>query len=120
MKQFKFSWLAIVFNLALSLMLSAITTIPAAALFTGISLIAFIPLPKDVRLANLGYAPYLLRHIREVAKGNTPSEKITSPGYMLYLAQSGASPNVVNAENSPAAALAGIRSKLTALYEGGE
>lgn len=96
MKQFKFSWLAIVFNLALSLMLSAITTIPAAALFTGISLIAFIPLPKDVRLANLGYAPYLLRHIREVAKGNTPSEKITSPGYMLYLAQSGASPNVVN------------------------
>lgn len=96
MKNLKFNPLALLFNLAISILLSQILQIPTAALFAGITIIAMIPVPMDGRLANLGYAPYLLRHIREVARGNTPSEKITSPGYMLYLAESGAAPNVVN------------------------
>ncbi len=88
--------LALVFNLLLSIIVAAMTSIPVTALFLGLSIVAFIPLPEGMSFGNLGYAPYLLRHIKEVANGNTPSEKITSPGYMLYLAQSGAAPNVVN------------------------
>lgn len=96
MKNFKINWLALPYTIVLSLFFSMATGLPLIGIAVTLFIVACIPLPKGVSLANLGYAPYMLRHIREVAQGNTPSEKITSPGYMLYLAQSAQPVNIVN------------------------
>lgn len=97
MKNFKFNPLALVFNLALAFIcLMAVPALPAIPTVLFFLALGFIPLPEGASFAALGYAPYLLKHIREVAGGNTPSEKITSPGYLLYLAEAGGTVNVVN------------------------
>lgn len=96
MKQFRFNWFAVPYIMVLSLFIGMATGLNPIGIAATLSIAGFITLPQGASLGNLGYAPYLLRHIKDVANGNTPSEKITSPGYMLYLAQTAGPVNVVN------------------------
>lgn len=45
----------------------------------------------------LGFAPYLLLHLNEVAKGNAPAKKITPPGFLRALLENTEAPDVINA-----------------------
>lgn len=95
MKKTRFNWFGPLYTLALSLMLAMLTGINPLVFAFPLAAIALIPMPT-ASLYSLGYAPYLLRHIKEVALGNTPSEKISSPGYLLMLAEQAAGINVIN------------------------
>lgn len=44
----------------------------------------------------LGFAPYLLHHLNEVAKGNAPAKKITPPGFLRALLENTSAPDVIN------------------------
>ncbi|HET6255864.1 MAG TPA: hypothetical protein VFE32_17435 [Puia sp.] len=44
----------------------------------------------------LGFAPYLLTQLTEVAKGNAPSKKITPPGFLRALLENTEAPNIIN------------------------
>lgn len=96
MKNSKLNLFAPLQIVVLSFLFAAVTGWPILAIAGILALVGLIPLPSGASLTSLGYAPYMLKHIRDVANGNTPSEKITSPGYMLYLAESGGTVNVVN------------------------
>ena len=43
-----------------------------------------------------GFAPYLLLHLNEVAKGNAPAKKITPPGFLRALLENTSAPDVIN------------------------
>lgn len=43
-----------------------------------------------------GFAPYLLLHLNEVAKGNAPAKKITPPGFLRALLENTSKPDVIN------------------------
>jgi hypothetical protein len=43
-----------------------------------------------------GFAPYLLLHLNEVAKGNAPAKKITPPGFLRALLENTSAPEVIN------------------------
>jgi hypothetical protein len=43
-----------------------------------------------------GFAPYLLVHLNEVAKGNAPAKKITPPGFLRALMENTEAPDVIN------------------------
>lgn len=44
----------------------------------------------------LGYAEALLRHLNDVAKGNSPSQKVTAQGYLKSLIETSPKPSVIN------------------------
>lgn len=83
------------FTLLLSLFITLCTGWNVFAVSGVLLLLNFIPLPDGASFGLLGYCPYLLKHIRETAGPNNPADKITSPGYLLYLSQQ-TSPNVIN------------------------